>query len=198
VELEADEGLDRAWVSLVDLACPLPEFMRGLRALGSTRGGDDAVQSRFLTPLLYARRRLEDERDLENRLDSFNARQLAERISQAVGALAAESFPKSAPDRRALEAELLDALEPLFARLHDLHGVAERFLASAPEVRFDAWRSWVDDVAAVFAEADRSWRAAVQLLPAVRPGVRRARWWRRRTMALVAVLLGAAASGAWL
>jgi len=198
LELEADQGLDLAWVLLVSLACPLPEFMRGLRALGSTRGGDDAVQSRFLTPLLHARRRLEDERDLESRLDSFNGRQLAERMRQAVEVLAAESFPKNAPDRRALEAELLDALEPLFARLHALHGVAERFRASAPEVRFEAWRSWVADVAAVFAEADRSWSAAVQLLPAVRPGVRRTRWWRRRVIALVAASLGAAASGGWL
>jgi hypothetical protein len=58
--VESMRGLDLAWVSLVERACPLPELARGHRLLGSRRGGSIDAQARFLAPLLQARRLVQE------------------------------------------------------------------------------------------------------------------------------------------
>ncbi|HSA54412.1 MAG TPA: hypothetical protein VLE53_01855 [Gemmatimonadaceae bacterium] len=166
--LEAERGLERAWVTLVAEACPIPEFTRGLRTLGSRRSGGHEGHLRYFAPLLYARRRLEDERELEQRLAAFDAAFLRERLEQILASLAQDAHPLQAPERRALEAELLDANEPVFAALNSLRDAASQFRQASDERRFDRWRAWVSAVAAVFADADRSWEAMAGLLPALR------------------------------
>ena len=190
--LEADRGLDRAWVALVQRACPLPEFTRGLRMLGSRRGGNPEAQGRYFAPLLQARRRLEEEGEPERRLAAFDASVLSERLQQNLQAMASASHPANPPDRRALEAELQEATEALFARLATLHNVAESYRTAADAVRFDAWRRWVGAVADVFVHADRSWSAVAEAFPAAPAGAaaRRKRWWRR-SRGGAAVLLSA-------
>ena len=182
VELEGETGLERAWGALTALSCPIPEFTRGLRTFGSRRDGarksgasDAAAQTRFFAPLLQARRRLEEEGDLDRRLTAFAAPLLAERMTLVLAQLAAEYHPGSAPDRRALEAELLEAVAPLFEGLDLLKAADERYRSAADDRRFVAWRGWTRHVAAVFAAADRSWRAAIPLLPPA-PAPQRSRW----------------------
>ena len=164
--LEADRGLDRAWASLVAAACPIPEFTRGLRTLGSRRAGSHEGHVRYFAPLLHARRRMEDERDLQHRLAAFDARSLRDRLLQILDSLAREAHPEQPPERRALEAELLDANETLLAALDSLKAAAERFHRSNEELRFAHWRAWVAGVGEVFAHADRSWEAMTGILPA--------------------------------
>jgi hypothetical protein len=197
VELEGEDGLERAWTALLALACELPEFTRGLRVLGSRRGGNTAAQARFFAPLLQARRRLEDEPDLDRRLLTFDGRVVGQRLSQVLQTLAAECFPNSASDRRALEAELFEATEPLFLRLHGLEGASSRLRAAVDAVRFDAWRSWVAAVAVIFTEADRSWSAATRVLPLPQPERGRRRSWRGYRRVFFAASLGIAALGGW-
>ena len=193
MRLDADTGLDRAWVLLVARACPVPEFTRGLRALGSRRGGDAAAQVRFFAPLLQARRRLEEEADVERRLEVFSAPDLMERMRQTVAALATEWYPHTGPDHRALEAELLDALDALFARFEALGTSASRFREAPEAARFDHWRHWLGEVAGVFADADAGWSAAVRCLPQ-RPPVERGRSRRGRGRGHIAPLLALAVS----
>jgi hypothetical protein len=189
--LEAVTGLDRAWVALVERACPVPEFTRGLRALGSRRGGDASAQARFFAPLLQARRRLEEAADVDRRVDAFAAEALSERMRQVIGGLAAEWYPQEGPDRRALEAELSDALTAVFARLTALGAAASRVRAASDATRFDQWRLWLDEVAALFADADRGWSVAAGILPprAVAPRRGRGRGTAAPAVALVASLL---------
>ena len=80
VVMETEAGLETAWVALVSRACPLPEFTRGYRRLGSRRGGTPETQARFLGPLLQARRQLEEEADLDRRVAVLEAKALRARL----------------------------------------------------------------------------------------------------------------------
>lgn len=166
--LEAERGLERAWVTLVTGACPVPEFTRGLRTLGSRRAGGHEGHLRYFAPLLHARRRMEDERELEQRLAAFDAAALRERLFQILGSLAHDAHPLHPPERRALEAELIDANETLVAALDSLEAAAQQFSRASDDLRFDEWRMWIAGVAAVFANADRSWEAMARVLPPAR------------------------------
>jgi hypothetical protein len=163
--MESPEGLDQAWALLVGRACPLPELARGHRLLGSRRGGPVDLQAKFLAPFLHGRRRLEEVADLDTRVAALDATLLRERMATALQAIAGLTYPSSAPDRRALEAELDESMSPLFRSLA-LMEVKARAFRDAPEaLRFVAWRAWVVTVASVFAHADSSWARAAQLLP---------------------------------
>jgi hypothetical protein len=163
--LESNRGLQHAWVSLVALACPLPELVRDHRLLGSRRGGHLDLQARFLAPLLQARKRLEDEGDLDARVATLDARALRDRMATAVRGLAKDVYPASHPDRRALEAELEEALDSLFSGIDAIELAAKQFRDAPEAVRFTAWRRWVSAVSNVFAVADRAWANAARLLP---------------------------------
>jgi hypothetical protein len=165
VSIDSPDGLDRAWTALVALACPLPEFTRGHRRLGSRRGGAPGAQARILAPLLQARRRLQEQPDLEVRVSLLDARALRERLELGLAGLASDACPASAPDRRGLLAELEEAMEPLFRHLDRLEREAARFRAAGDADRFTAWRAWVVAAGDVFTEADRAWSAAADLLP---------------------------------
>lgn len=193
--MEADRGLDRAWRGLVSHACPVPEFTRGLRVLGSPRAEAHETETRFFAPLIQARRRIEDEGEPERRVAAFAARHLVERFQQLLATLAMEAHPDSAPDRRALEAEMLEATEALFARLDEVQQAAEHYEAASEDTRFDQWRAWVARVAAVFAEADRSWVTMSRVLPTAPAAEKRRPWWRG---AGAVILVGlSAATGLW-
>lgn len=188
-----DAGLDatrqQAWVTLLSRTCPVPEFTRGLRRLGSPRGGHAAAQERFFAPLLKARRRLEDAHELDERVEAFDADVLSSRLAESLTTIAAELHPDSAPDQRALEAQLQDCARPLQEALAAV-GRAARAFRDAPDAgRFTAWRRWVRSVHEAFAEADRDWGAALRFLPAA-PS-RRRRWWQRRGKGTLLLLLTA-------
>jgi hypothetical protein len=165
VTIEANRGLQHAWVSLVSFACPLPELARGHRLLGSRRGGHVDLQSKFLAPFVQARKRLEEEADLDARVATLDARALRDRLAAAVQGFATIAYPTSLPDRRALEAELEEALASLFSGISAMESAAGHFRKASEDVRFMAWRAWVSAVARVFALADESWASAARLLP---------------------------------
>jgi hypothetical protein len=163
--IESSRGLDHAWAQLIERACVLPEMARAHRLLGSRRGGSANAQAKLLAPLLQARKRVEEARDLDARVEALEARALRERVSSALENIARDAYPSSHPDRRGLEAELGEALMPFFAGL-DALDVAARHFRSAPEaIRFVAWRRWVATVSNAFILADSGWASAARLLP---------------------------------
>jgi hypothetical protein len=166
VSMETTSRLDTAWAALVARSCPIPEFARSHRHLGSKRGGAIAAQSRFLAPLLQMRRELQAETDLDRRVQALSAGLLRDRLQDVLGKLAAEAHPSSAPDRRGLLAELNEAMAPLFGRIDEMEAAARGYAAATEEERFDAWREWVATVMAVYVSADLGWSAAAGLLPA--------------------------------
>ncbi|HEX4933562.1 MAG TPA: hypothetical protein VFV33_10320 [Gemmatimonadaceae bacterium] len=167
LHLSEGEGLDRAWHALSLRACTLPEVARALRSFGRASGdaGRQAIdRERFFAPLLQARRRLESEEPVEWRVAGFDADALAERLRATLVALALERHADRAPHRRALEAVLLDACEPLFGHLGHLQAAANAVHAADDAVRFVAWRAWAGELRALFSHADRAWRAVADVL----------------------------------
>jgi hypothetical protein len=157
-------GLDAFWVGLQERACALPELTTGLRALGSRRGGDAQRQARFFAPLLQARRRLEEQREIRWRLAAFEAQALRRRVEETVRALAAERYPDAPPAERALAACLIDECAALFAAL-DALGEAAALVADSDDAgRFAAWRAWTGRAREVFEAADRAWGASLRWL----------------------------------
>lgn len=149
--------LNRAWGLLLQRACEMPEMTRGLRGLGRS-GGDSAIaQQRFFEPLLLARRALQEAQAPEFRVRKFEPAEMIAKLRTTTLELAAHVYPESPPDRRALEAEFEDYLEPLVESLEALRKEAAFVESSEPHQRFTAWREWTRQLRRVFMEADRSW-----------------------------------------
>src|SRR5262245_53136376 len=97
----------------------LPELTLSLRSFGSRRGQPDSDaahgqdQERFFAPLLDARRRAAEAHSTEEVLAAFDARRLAAALDAAVRAFAGERSAARPAAQRALEAELLEIVEPL-------------------------------------------------------------------------------------
>jgi hypothetical protein len=169
--------------------CTLPELTRPLRSLGSRRGRLGAEHDRFFAPLLAARRRGERATDVRGRLKAFDAAGIVSALDESIGAFAKDRFPRSAPDRRALEAELLEIAVPFRTALEALEVYAQRAADTpgADETAFVRWRSWCGAVQEVFDRADRCWMAFGAVLGEA--PVRRRPLWRRvlRLGAVIAV-----------
>jgi hypothetical protein len=139
----------------------LPEVTRALRALGSRRGvrgsrrnpGDR--EGRFFAPFISARRASMDARDAKAVIMAFEARQLARALGATIRRFSVELGAGHAARERALEAELLDAVEQLDVALGRLEELAS--LASADVDDLGRWRSWAAGVQQVFEAADRAW-----------------------------------------
>jgi hypothetical protein len=179
---------------IVSQVCTVPELTRPLRALGSRRGQPGSDHDRFFAPLLAARRKGERANDARQRLRAFDAAALEKSLDQTIDTLARERYPKRAPDRRALEAELLEIAIPLRAALDALHQASRRALdeTASGDAAFVRWRSWCAAVEAVFERADRCWLAFVPVLGATPPR-RRPLW--RRMLRLGVLVVSTAASG---
>src|SRR5262245_34324979 len=86
----------------------LPEFTRGLRALGSPRRSSGAFQSQFFMPLVEARRKAADARDPQACLRAFNPQDLSQALERAIDRIVS-GWPDRRPSaRRALQAELTE------------------------------------------------------------------------------------------
>jgi hypothetical protein len=133
--------------------------------LGSRRGGAGAAQARFLTPLLQARKRLNDVVDLDARVAAMEVEALRGRMSHTLQAIAADAYPTSTPDRRSLVAELEEALAGFFEGLRTMELAAAHFRTAPESIRFEAWRAWMAATARAFALADTGWGSAASLLP---------------------------------
>jgi hypothetical protein len=141
-------------------ALRLPEFTRSLRAFGSRRATAGALRSEhdgFFTPLLAARGAAERESSADARLIALDSRALREAVERRLRDFAIARYPSDAPERRALEAELLECAAPLHARFAELDAAQERLASCDPAERFARWRGWAHAVAGVFESADECW-----------------------------------------
>jgi hypothetical protein len=196
--LSGHAGLQPLGTQIIAAALALPELTRTMHSLGSRRGRPGPDHDRFFGALLNARRQAEGFVESESRLKAFDSRRLSQGISTLLGELAAERYPDSGPDRRALEAELLEYAERLFATLDTLDDAAARVRESGNDVRLARWRDWTRAVQRVFEEADRCWVAALPALAAAVPPPRRRRFWRRVPgVVIAAASLASATLAAW-
>lgn len=160
-EILIAEGTPRLSALARDVAakiCTLPELTRPLRALGSRRGRLGSEHDRFFAPLLAARRRAERGADPRARLRAFDAQAIATALEATIADSAKSRFSRSAPDRRALEAELQEIVGPLKVALDALEVYSARALSPEnDDTRFRRWRSWCGAIQDVFDRADRCW-----------------------------------------
>jgi hypothetical protein len=138
--------------------CTLPELTRPLRSLGSRRGKLGADHDRFFAPLLTARRKGERAADRRARLRAFDGAAMSASLDTTIADFAKARFPRRAPERRAIEAELLELAAPLRTALEALDTYASRAIEEgSDETAFVRWRSWCGAVQEVFDRADRCW-----------------------------------------
>lgn len=154
----------------------LPEFTRSLRALAvpSAPGSD---HDRIFAPLIQARTQANRVQSLEAQVAAFDAARLERAWREAIAALAADRHLRSAPDRRALVAELEELGAPVWRALARLQVAASAARLAPADGRQVAWEQWVAAVRRVFEAADDWWRAALPVLGD--PRGRRGALWRR-------------------
>jgi hypothetical protein len=148
----------------------VPELTRTLRAFGSSRGRrvapggrttDASEQQRFFAPFLDARRAAGGAAGT-GAIEAFGRAALSEALAATLRQFATDRQPEPGPARRALEAELVDASEPLFDALAALRESAEAALASPEDLRL--WRVWSAQLRMTFETADRVWIALDEAL----------------------------------
>jgi len=179
VDLSGHAALHTLGAQIMSTALALPELTRTMRGLGSRRGRPGAEHDRFFAGLLAARRLAEGFTEPESRLAAFDARRLTQSINTILSELAAERFPQSAPDRRALEAELLEYAERLHLALDALGSAADEVRNGNNAVRLARWRDWTRAAQRVFEEADRCWIAVWPALTASPVQPPRGTLWKR-------------------
>jgi hypothetical protein len=151
----------------------LPELTRTLRAFGSRRSRPgspgardtgDSEQQRFFAPLIDARRSAVAAEG-NAAVTAFNGSSLMAALEQTLKQFAADRHLEVGPARRALEAELVDASEPLFDALRDLRHAAMDVTELPDDLR--VFRAWSTQLRATFETADRVWMAIDGVLAAV-------------------------------
>jgi hypothetical protein len=154
----------------------LPEFTRSLRALAvpSAPGSD---HDRIFAPLIQARAAAHKVHAMEAQLAAFDATRLERSWRETIAQLAKERQPRSAPDRRALQAELEELGAPAWAALARLQAAAGAARTAAADGRRPAWDRWVLAVQRLFEAVDDWWREAEPVLAASRRA--RPSFWRR-------------------
>jgi hypothetical protein len=160
----------------------LPEVTRALRAFGAACGQPGSDHDRWFAPLVAALRtaRAHVESDPATpwrAVERVDAARTAAAFRAVLAALAAERAAGSAPDARALEAELEELCAPVLAALDDLGAHAAAVLAADEAGRPHAWRAWATALGGAFASADRCWIAALPVLADARGS--HGRLWRR-------------------
>jgi hypothetical protein len=181
-------------------AFALPEVTRALRAYGSRRGSPGSDHDRFFAALVEPLRAARDHvarggAEPWAAAAHADGAAMAAAMHAAMSTLAAERFPQHPPERRALEAELHDLVEPVAEALQALGERAVALREAADDVRLLRWREWGASLGEAFARADRAWLAALPVLADPRGGS--GRLWRRvlRRGGAPVLLLAAALAG---
>lgn len=143
----------------------VPELTRALRTLGGRRGGEG--QDAFFRPLLEARRIAAAGGQVA--LDAFDAAAIRLAVESQLARVAEAREPARPAARRALEACLCDAAEPLLAALEPVAAAAARARDAAPAEILHAWREWARSVVRVFERADAAWTAVRAVLQTPSP-----------------------------
>lgn len=154
---------------LLDRCRSVPELTRTLRAFGSRRGRrnvretDASEQQRFFAPLLDARRAAAQATPGgAASIAAFGGSALLLALEQTLQQFAADLHAEPGPARRALEAELVDASEPLVDALRALRDAGAVATESVNDLRL--WRVWSYQLRATFEAADRVWVALDEVL----------------------------------
>ncbi|HEU4642939.1 MAG TPA: hypothetical protein VFS44_10840 [Gemmatimonadaceae bacterium] len=161
------EGLAR---ELAQRALALPELTLSMRAMGSRHGAPGAEHDRWFAPLIAARRAAERAARPDGVRGALDAAALRDALTGVLRALAAERYPDDPPERRALEAELMDTAEDLLRRVARLERAQAALAASADEERWARWRAWVQALRDAYAGADACWLPLAALLGPERRG----------------------------
>jgi hypothetical protein len=140
----------------------LPEFTRSLRALAvpSAPGSDHDL---VFAPLIQARTTAHRATSMEAQMAAFDAQRLERGWRAAIATLAQSRHKRSAPDQRALAAELELLADPLWSALAAMRAAVDAARQVRPAdaaARRAAWEAWVETVRHVFRAADDWWRAA--------------------------------------
>ena len=142
----------------------VPELTLGLRNFAAPGALGD-VHAKYFAPLLDAKRAATIASRWSARVTAFDADRLEATIRLTLAGFAGERYPKSAPDRRALTAQLEDACGDLFDALESL-GIAQRAILEETDdaQRPALWREWVGILRTTFSSADRGWEQMQPLL----------------------------------
>jgi hypothetical protein len=141
----------------------LPEFTRSLRSLAvPSKPGSDHDQ--IFAPLIQGRALAHKAQSLEAQLAAFDGARLERSWRAAITTLATARHKHSAPDRRALEAELEILAAPLWERLAAMSTAAERARLAKRDDRRAEFDAWVERVREVFRAADDWWSEAMPVL----------------------------------
>lgn len=154
----------------------LPEFTRSLRAL-AVPSGPGSDHDRIFAPLIHARAAANKVHAMEAQLAAFDAARLERAWRDAIVELAMDRHPRSAPDRRALQAELEELGIPVWTALAAVDKAAAAAREAPTASRQAGWERWVVTVQRLFEAADDWWRAAQPVL--ADPRGQRASFWRR-------------------
>ena len=154
----------------------LPEFTRSLRSI-ALPSAPESGHDRIFAPLIQARAAAHRMHTLEAQVAAFDAARLERAWREATVALAAERHPRSAPDRRALAAELEQLAAPVWAALRRMAASATLARSAPVNAREVAWERWVSTVQRLFEAVDDWWGAATPVLG--RAAVPRPSLWRR-------------------
>lgn len=177
VELGGGAELEGLWGELTSRSLTLPELTLSLRALGSRRGAPGEDHDRWFAPLLAARRAAALAPHPDAVRDALDAGALRAALTGVLREMAAERYPDDPPERRALEAELMDAVEDLLRRVAALARAQAALAACADEDRYAHWRGWAQALRDTYASADACWLPLAALLDPSRRGAR-SRWRR--------------------
>ena len=178
VVLAGEGRLGAAARDIVARACAPGELTLALRSLGSHRRGADDFQRRYFEPLLSARRKLDRASEPNAQVAALDARALKTAYHELAHRIAERSAGRAASDKRALEAQLDEALGPLVAALDALEAAASALRTSAAETTISAWREWTTLARATFSAADRCWPHVAHLVVGWHPGPRPSLWRR--------------------
>jgi hypothetical protein len=153
----------------------VPELTLGLRNFAAPAALGD-VHAKYFMPLLDARRAAAIASRWNGRVTAFDADRLEATMRMTLAGFATERYPKSAPDRRALTAQLEDACGDFFDALEALGRAQRRILEEQDDARRPAlWRDWVETLRGVFSSADQGWERMQPLLDSAPAVARRAR-----------------------
>ena len=169
VHIDGDARLATVASEIIARICSVGEVTRPLRGLGARRAHPGAEHNSFFEPLLAARRAAETQRDVQGRLEAFDADRLRGELDSAVRKMAVTRFPQSLPDQRALYETLNASVEPLYRELETLEA-GSAIVRDAPAAQlFLRWREWISELSELFAIADRCWLEMLPILESHAP-----------------------------
>jgi hypothetical protein len=164
LDITGDEMVRTLAMQLTDYACTVPELMRGLRSMGSTRGWPGAAHDAWFAPLLAIRRGVYGVSDPTRQITLVDAQTLADTMQRAMAEVAALSAPGDPARQRAIEAAMEEDAHDLWRAIRRLGLAADALRGGAMDTLFLDWRRWSRALLEVFVTADDAWDRSRRVL----------------------------------